>query len=387
MSVAAPVVSGVWPAVDDTSIELRPTVKIYFAGPGLVDPLSWGARTFALYGPGDVVLETGPGTILNSGLSDAPYPILDGALRRDQIEGTFDIYISGQAQASGVTVSGNLGTVASVVTAIFTPSQPLNKNTEYTAVLVGDDALDYITADRRFPGITSLTSEPAFSGVSPSGTITVVEPYSRTLETSLYDATSGYNDTFTITITSGSGADGKEKWTWEQSSSPGVYSTTSSGTEVHTLRDGLKITMDGKFVAGETFTLDTYIPRPLANTVVWSFNTGDVDSFTTPPTTPDEISLVIDDTADGGLAVSTEASASERLYVVETWPPNLDYDVDARLPYILMKFNKPLQSGVYDVDNVTITDTPLLGIPMPAAPTVRTPSLLETSGYWLKIWL
>ena len=64
MSLRAPTVSGVSPTVNDTDVVLRPTIEIKVGGPAFVDPLTWGSQTFALYGPGDVVLESGPGTIL-----------------------------------------------------------------------------------------------------------------------------------------------------------------------------------------------------------------------------------------------------------------------------------------------------------------------------------
>ena len=83
MALQVPTISGVTPTVNDTDVVLRPTIQINVGGQSLVDPLTWGPQTFAVYGPGDVVLESGPGTILNSGLDDAPYPLLDGPLRRD----------------------------------------------------------------------------------------------------------------------------------------------------------------------------------------------------------------------------------------------------------------------------------------------------------------
>lgn len=391
MALSAPTLSGVTPGINSTDAALRPTVQIVFGGQSLIDPLTWNSTTFALYGPGDVVLESGPGSILNSGISDAPYPLLDGPLQRVKIEGTFGIAVSGTSgMADAESYLGGSG----LVLAQFTPDEPLRPNTEYTAVLVGDDAESLIPAgNRRFLGLTSYTSPSGFalSGAgATSGFVEVVHPYSRTIQTNQYSANTGLNDIFTITITSGSSSRGF-KYEWSKASSPGTFSAVVSGTtDRHNLGDGLQIDFNGTFASGEVHQLNTYIPLVLAASVTWKFNTGTVESYDAPPSEPGAISVVIDETEGGGFGVETATITSgEQFYVVGSTPSHLQYDVSTGLAYIELEFNKALNSGVYSPSgvNLEITSTPLLGLPTPEAASGITPSRLETSGKYLKIYL
>ena len=408
MSLRAPTVSGVSPTVNDTDVVLRPTIEIKVGGPAFVDPLTWGSQTFALYGPGDVVLESGPGTILNSGLEDSAFPLLDGPLRRDRVPGTFSISISGaNGTASGLDtsyVSGLMGQDGYYVLCQFSPTAPLLSNTEYQAVLVGDDSTGLIIEGvRRFEGLTSWTSPSGFvqtsSGINTgatSGFVHVVNPYSKTLETSLYDSSTGYNDTYTITITSGHNVNAVQgtaisgfKYQWVQASTAGTNAEIVSGTtDVHNLGNGLTVNFRGTFASGEIHQLDVYIPRPLAVTQIWKFSTGEISQFGTPPVEPQPISVVIDETADGGFGVSTSETVSgTRFYVINSEPAHLEYDVATSTSFIRLQFNKVLSSGIYAVGNVDVSSTPLLGLPARAAASTITPSRLETSGAFLKIYL
>lgn len=386
MAINPPTISGVIPSVNDTDVQLKPTVQVIFGGGNLIDPLTWGARSFVLYGPGDVVLESGPGTILNSGLEDAPYPLLDGPLRRDKIEGTYDIHISGHAQASGIMYPGYIGG-NNLVIGLFTPDAPLNAMTEYTAVLLGHNSTEYITSDRRFPGITTFTSPSGFISSAVSGFIVVTEPYNGTLQTSEYDSSTGQNDTYTVTITSGTSAAGVTKYTWSKASSPGSFASIAATDETQTFGHGLHLEFVGSFNAGETFTLPVFIPIPLAETFVWKFHTGQITEYATPPVVPQVQSIAIDNTVEGGHTFDSVAASAGELYVVSSWPPQLDYDVSANLPYIQIEFNKELQSGVYIFENASISTTPLLGLPVALDPEDFSPSLVEASGRYLTIWL
>jgi hypothetical protein len=400
MALQPPLISGVTPAVSATDIALRPTIEVVFGGQSLIDPLTWGSSSFALYGPGDVVLDTGPGTILNSGIGDYPYPLLDGPLRRDRCLGSFDLLISGTSGLA--TAESVMGGAGNFTLARFTPSAPLLPNTEYTAVVMGDDAGTYLNAtDRRFPGVTSYTSPSGFiqSGVLPgitSGFIEVINPYNKTLQTNQYNPSTGLNDVYTITITSGSSLSGPLlgkgfKYTWSQASSPGTYSAETSGTsDVHAFGDGLKVKFNNTFALGEVHELNTYIPKPLELSVVWKFSTGEIESFSTPPVESSVMSVVIDETSNGGYGVDTTIVDSERMYVVSTIPENLDYAVIQNIPYLALEFNKPFASGLHDPLKVSVSTTPLLGLgvePEAFGSTAITPSQLETSGNWLFIWM
>lgn len=376
---AAPVLSGVWPDPDDAGIPLKPTIQLEFVGPSLIDPLTWNSGTFALYGPGDVVYDSGPGTILNSGIQSDPYVLIDDAVIRERIGGTWRIYTSGQLPASGI-LSSDLGVSGTKILAEFLPAVPLAPYTQYTAVLVGEDALAWTTTSQVFPGVTTWTSNPQFSGVGTtgSGVVNVLTPYTRTLETVVYEPTSGYNDTYRITITSGSSL-GAPKFTWSQDSSPGLYS--SYGTGPHDLGEGLTFEFSGLFEVGEQFNLDVYIPLALSQSYSWTFTTAPI-SGSTPPTEPVLPTLIIDQTIGGGFGPSVATSGPS---LVSSNPAQMDYGVPNTLSYILIEFDKNISS--INASGISINSLPLMGMPHIDGIGTITPTSVETSGKYVKIWL
>ena len=380
MSVVNPELSGVWPIPGDTDIPLKPTIHLVFKGASLIDPLTFNSGTFAVYGPGDVVIEAGPGTILNQDIQSDPYKLIDGAVFRERIEGTCRVYTSGLPPTSGIQISGTLGVSGSLVIAEFIPAVPLNAYTEYTVVLVGEEALDWSTSSRVFPGVTSWTSAPAFSGTTPtSGILTVLTPYSRILPSVLYDATSGYNDTYSIVITSGS-TESAPKFTWERVSEGDIFS--SEGPGPIDLGEGLTFVFSGIFEAGEQYDLDVYIPKPLELNYVWQFTTSDV-SGSEPPVGGEEPNLIIDLTPGGGFGpVSAE---TDDVLLLSSIPDQMDYGVPATLPYILLELNHEI-SGV-NISGIQIIQTPLLGMPNISGAGAITPTSIEISGSFLKLWL
>jgi hypothetical protein len=297
-----------------------------------------------------------------------------------------------------------MGASGNLVLCQFAPSAALLPNTEYTAVLIGDDSVGlFYGGDRRFEGLTSWTSPSGFtqtsSGINTgvtSGFIQVAHPYSKTIQTNQYDAATGYNDTYTITITSGHNTVARQgmavsgfKYEWSQASSPGTFSATVSGTEDrHNLGNGLQIDFNGTFASGEVHQLDVYIPQPMATSQVWKFSTGAISQFGTPPVEPGNIAVVIDETADGGFGVDTVAQVSgAQFYVVGSTPAHLAYDITTSLAYIQLEFNKNIATDNLNVGNVAVTSTPTLGIPTPEAASTITPTHLEVSGRYLKIYL
>lgn len=382
MAVSNPILSGVWPANGDTSVVLKPIVQVLFNGPSLIDPRTWNSGTFALYGPGDVIYETGPGTLLNSGIILDPYVLVDGAVIRERIEGTYRIYTSGLPPSSGIITSGYLAVSGSAVFAEFIPNAPLNSYTVYSAIIAGEDASSWLTTTAKiFPGVTSWTSAAAFtpSGTA-SGIVTVVTSYTRTLPTILHNTATGYNDRYTLIITSGSTV-GAPKFTWEQDSDGTTYPT--SGVGPHDLGEGLTFQLSGTFVTSEQYNLDVYIPQPLAGSVAWSFSTSEI-SGSVPPLLPVEPSLIIDLTPGGGSAPIT---GDVPLAIVNTWPEDLAYGVRNDLPMIQLEFNKVLVSGSLDITKLHIQCTPLLGMPSYSGTGSITPVLVEYSGIYLKLWL
>lgn len=380
--MTAPTLSGVWPDPSDTSVPLKPAVRMEFVGPGLIDPLTFGSGTFGLYGPGDVVYDTGPGTILNSGIQSDPYVLIDGAVIRERIDGTWRVYTSGLPPASGVD-SSSLGVSGTMVIAEFIPSVPLNAFTDYTAVLVGADALAWTTTSRVFTGVTTWTSEAEFSGIgtSLSGNVDVVTPYTRTLQTALYESTSGYNDTYRITITSGS-TQAAPKFTWSQDSSPGIYA--SSGVGPHDMGEGLTFKFRGTFYVGEQFSLDVHIPAPLANSYAWSFTTARI-SGSEPPSESEEPQLIIDQTPDGSFTpVTSDDLSGPRL--VSSTPAQMAYGVSPSTSYILLEFDRAISS--VDASGITISASVLMDMPnISDVSGTITPSGVEVSGVYVKVWL
>ena len=383
MAVNNPTLSGVWPANDDESIVLKPIIQLIFGGPSLIDPRTWNSGTFVVYGPGDVVYETGPGTLLNSGIILDPYVLIDGAVIRERIDGTYRLYTSGLPPTSGLIASGYLGTNGSLVIAEFIPSTPLNAYTTYSAILAGEDASSWLSNTAKiFPGITSWTSEAQFtpSGAA-SGIVNILTSYTRTLPTILWDSATGYNDTYSLLITSGS-TKGTPKFVWEQISDGSFYSSEGQGP--HDLGEGLTFLLSGTFISGEQYDLDVYIPQPLARSYAWSFSTSEI-SGSVPPSFPIEPSLIIDLTHDGGTFPVTDEDVP--LAILRTWPEDLDYGVRNDLPMIMIEFNKVLVSGSLDISKLHIQCTPILGMPNYTGTGIITPAIVEYSGVYLKLWL
>ena len=379
MSVGFPELSGVWPEPDQTDVPVKPTIQLVFKGPSLIDPLTWNSGTIAVYGPGDVVIESGPGTILNQDIQTDPYTLIDGAVFRERIEGTYRVYTSGLPPVSGIVTSGALGVDGSLIIAEFLPAVPLNAYTEYTIVVVGEEAISWSTSSRVFPGVTSWTSEGTFApSGSAAGLITVLTPYTRTLPTAIWVSGTDYNDTYSIIISSGSDI-GAPAFTWEQISDGDIF--TGEGQGPHDLGEGLTFLFSGVFVSGEQYDLDVYIPQPLELNYIWKFTTSDV-SGNTPPVQPIEPTLIIDQTPGGGFGPVSSASD---VLLVNSVPAQMDYGVPATLPYILLEFNTTL-SGV-DVSGLTISQSPLLGMPNISGGGTISPISVEVSGKFLKLWL
>lgn len=390
MSVAKPQLKSVDPG-SVSGVVLRQPIVMLFTGPSLIDPRSFGSSTFALYGPGDVVFENGPGTILNEQVETDPYKLIDGPVVRERIPGDFEIYLSGTGGLQTLT-SGQIGVSGTIVWGQFTPSVPLKPNTQYEAVIVGDDfPSGYLEGSGRYLGITSWTSDAQFaqSGTATSGTITVQTSYDRILPTNIYDSTTGYMDTYTITITSGHKT-GQPKFTWEKESSVGTYSAEGSG--IHDVGDNLTFLINGETLAGQVYTLDVFIPRPLEETYTWTFTTSELDA-SAPPTTPIPESVIIDETAGGTVLTPTTSTSIDNLYIVDSWPVEWEYAVIQDLPVIILEFNKVLDpylvtSGIIGTDDFPITLSPLMGMPNLEVETQTVyPASLEISGIYLKLWM
>jgi hypothetical protein len=202
------------------------------------------------------------------------------------------------------------------------------------------------------------------------------------LPTALYDAASGYNDTYHLIITSGSSV-GAPKFTWEQESLGTTYAGTGQGP--HDLGEGLTFEFSGVIEQADQFDIDVYIPQPLASSFVWSFTTHPL-SGNTPPTTPVEPSLIIDLTEDGGSS-AMDSDDETPLLLVNAWPDNLAYGVRPDLPLIMLEFNKTLLSGSLDPNSLSIRCSALMGAPNVSSTGAITPMSIEYSGVYLKIWL
>lgn len=389
MSVAKPTIKSISPAAV-SGVALRQPVVMLFTGPSLVDPRSFGEHTFAVYGPGDVVFDGGPGTILNEQVETNPYKLIDGEVVRERIPGTFELYLSGVSGVETLT-SGEIGTSGTIVWGQWTPSAPLKPNTQYEAVLVGDDfPSGYLEGSGRYLGVTSWTSDATFTqDTASSGAITVLSSYDRILPTNIYDTNTGYMDTYTVTITSGN-TTGTPEFTWEQSSVGGIYVAEGSG--IHDVGDNLTFLISGTTVTGQVYTLDVFIPRPLETTYQWTFTTSELDT-SAPPEVPTPESVIIDDTGGGLVLTPAPSTTSDTLKIVDSWPIDKEYAVVQDLPVIILEFNKELQpwlvtSGLISTTDFPLSKTPLMGMPNigVTAETVY-PASLEVSGVYLKLWM
>ena len=390
MSINNPELQTVTPV--GSGVVLRQPIVMTFVGPSLIDPRSFSSNTFAIYGPGDVVYDTGPGTILNSGIVDSPYTLIDGAVIREQVAGEYELYLSGVSGYSELHASGNIGVSGTKVTCLFTVNQPLSPNTIYEAVLVGDDlASGYLEGSGRYLGIQSWTSESYFtqSGTVSSGTLGVQSSYDRILPTTIYDSSTGYNDTYTVTITSGSDF-GAPKFSWGKASVGGTY--PGEGAGIHDLGDNLTVQFSGQSIVGQEYTLDTYVPKPLTTTYSWKFLTSELDS-SVPPTIPTPESVVFDNTAAGEILISPISSTQEALKPLDTFPENYEYAVISGLQLVVFKFNKVLKPWLVTSGIITTTDFPLTITPLAGMPNITMnegtiyPNLVEISGVYLKLWI
>jgi hypothetical protein len=385
MSVANPQLRSAIPIPVESGAVLRQPVYLTFTGPSLIDPRSWGPSTFAVYGPGDVIYDTGPGTILNSGIATDPYKLIDGITLRERVSGTFSITISG---TSDYNISGYLGVSGTNVICTFVPGAPYRPNTQYEVVVVGDDeAGTYLEGSGRYLGVTSWTSNSYFtqSGPASSGICRVLTSYDNILPTPLWDIATGYNDTYSLAITSGSDI-GAPQFLWSRAAYPGSYLGIGSG--IHSLGFNLTLEFSGVIQSGQLYTLDVYIPKPLLTTYVWRFNTSEYDA-SEPPYIPVPPVTVIDETGGGFLITS---GVPEELRVIDTWPTNLDYTIVSGLPCVIFQFNKTLDpylvtSGYINVNNFLVSVSPLAGMPNIQVNPSFYPSMIQISGIYMFLWL
>lgn len=386
MSVDNPVVAQVNPTVNQSGVVLRQPIRVYFTGPSLIDPRSFSTRTFAVYGPGDVVTDTGAGTILNSGFVN-DYQLIDGVVERDRVPGDYNIYLSGASGFTTLTASGYIGTSQTVLCE-FVPSVPFNAETQYTAVLVGDDESNLLFGSGRYLGVTSWTSNAEFSltsGAATSGGLIVETSYDRILPTSEYISATGYNDTYHVTITSVD-TDGIPTFSWSKASG-GSYS--GQGLGIHDLGNNLTFSFSGTIAANQKYSLDVYIPKPLEETYTWQFTTAQLNAVS-PPATPTPGNVVIDNTG-GGLVVTTYDETP--LQLMRTWPENYEYAVVSGLPLIVLEFNKVLRDDLVTSGIITTEDFPINIQPLAGMPNVVSnqgtiyPSGVEVSGKYIKLWL
>lgn len=377
-----PRIISVNPEPNTSGAVLRQPIEILFQCASLVDPRSFSDQTFALYGPGDVITDTGPGTVLNSsGLAADPYRTIDGIVVRERISGVFEVvYAPGQGYDEQYN-SIHLGVSGTRIIARFTPSVPLNPNTIYEAVLLGDGAtgnLDSLGAGC----LTSWTSQPYFSGLSNTG-IAVVESYYSTSITSIFENSKGWNDTYHIRVNSVSGL--TFEW-WRDSDPLDVHAISGSIGIPYRLDNHLVVRLDQTVQAGQQYSLYVFLPQKLEDTQVWHFATTELNTVT-PPVTPVPAPVIIDPAG-----VLTSPSTTDNLRIVQTWPCNGDYAISSGLPVVVIEFNKELRSDLVTSEILTPSDlmlriSPLLGIPNIAVNPSFQPASLEISGRFLKLWL
>lgn len=219
--------------------------------------------------------------------------------------------------------------------AIFTPSERLRENTEYSVFLSGDDDL----TDDFISGISERTIYDSASGLNTgNGDITLEGVYSGT-----------FTDTYNLEITT-AGAAGISKFTFYKNSDPfttyGPYRTKKSGVS---LGSGILAKFDdGTYEIGDTFTFLVKERTGLSGNMYWTFKTGSGAIVEIPTTVSTSITgdPVTSSSASTALEVSSTVPANEASH--QTLPESGAYD-------IVVNFNNDInESTVLNGLNLTV---------------------------------
>jgi hypothetical protein len=253
------------------------------------------------------------------------------------VQGTFEFERIALTSLSEVVTQDTVGSGHLFRTkAIFTPTNRLQTNTEYTVYLSGDeDSTDDLT--------TGLTSRTIFDQVAWSGNTSTSEP----------EFTGSYNglvasDTFRVDITT-SGYSDSARFTFQSTSDSIVHGPFRAKESPILLSDGVSLNFtDGILQIGDYWTVVVKEPVTYSGNLVWPFQTGS-GSIETLPTTTSTTVLGID------TVISTTATTTT-FTVVSTEPE--DGDTNLTLPTneydITVEFDNDIDSATV-VSGVDIT--------------------------------
>lgn len=214
--------------------------------------------------------------------------------------------------------------------ALFTPSQPLSPNVQYTVLVAGDeDPTNQFDSGVR----TRTVFDPLAVSVSGTGSLSFSGGYTGTT-----------NKTYTVEIVIG-GATGTATYQWWDNSDPLTVYQGITTTGVRELNNGLLVSFDpdGTFVSGDKWTVVCIPFVSLLNTYKWTFTTGSGEILTPP-------------SSSSASGIDSLATSTSTLSVSEVSPVGAKYGVSiSEDPYqgevITITF-----TDTYPVDATTLVD-------------------------------
>lgn len=251
--------------------------------------------------------------------------------------------------------------------AIFTPTNRLTADTEYTVYLSGDED----TTDSLNTGIRTRTVYDTVKGSNlGTGTALFTGGYTGT-------ATNQYN----VAITT-AGEPNTAKFTYYLDSDPslvfGPYYTKQGGV---VLSDGVSITFgEGTYVVGDTFSVVVIAPTTFTGNLLWPFETGTGSILEVPSTTSTLIT-------GAPSASSSTSTSTDTFSVLATYPghraTNLDVvDTDFDIEVL---FSDSIDDTTITSDTVIVATEPVNGDVSSIAYSGVLPTTLSVSGDELTI--
>jgi hypothetical protein len=325
-----PQVVNVYPAPDSKGIVLSDRVIVTFDQE--MDETTINSGTFVLLGR-ETTTTFSPIDITpfdTAGFEDED--ILSSPYVTGYIKGTITfqkVDISGGSvddSTMDYTGAGNLW----LTQAIFTPDKPLEPNSDYTAILAGDES----ATDSFASGIKTRT---VFDTQKTAGT--------GNAEIIFYGGFTGsVNSSYTVQFTS-AGAVGVAEYVWWEDSDPLTVYQGISTTGERELEYGVYVSCepDGSFAVGDTFNVVVVPAITLENNYRWSFSTGS-GSIQTPPSSF---------SASGIDALTTPDYNPSSFYVSSTLPRDREYGVDISTdPYVGEEITITFSENL-DLDSIT----------------------------------
>lgn len=333
------VVDLIHPASDEVSVITADTIWILFDRE--MDEISINTGTFFLQGPDSNALSGPDLHLYNENLSDVSNDadFLNSPGFTGIVPGTITFQkINNLSLASytGFDYSGE-GTLWRTK-AVFTPTDSLAPNIEYTVYLAGDEdtSADPETGIRERTvfdtqkGTNTGDGEASFSG----GYIGLVT-----------------SDTFNIEFTT-AGTRGVARFKWWKTSDPDIlYSNIITDDGAIPLEDGVEITFDnGTYEVGDSWSVNVKKGNIFYGNLIWSFTTGSGSIQTVPASTATSI---IGTAASSPITDSFEVSTVDPVHRATNQPLTANE--------IVFTFNNDIDTTTVTSARVTVIGEPVNG--------------------------